>query len=332
MPINNILVTGGSGYIGSHMALMLEDQGYHPIVLDLKNNPCLGKSNIPVYIGDIGDQDFVFKILKKYDFKINAVMHFAGVIEVGESVLNPIKYYENNFSKTLNLLEVLIKNNIKKFIFSSTAAIFGEPQYTPIDEQHPKSPVNPYGQSKLFVENLLRDLDQAHGLKSVCLRYFNAAGADPKLRTGESHDPETHLIPLVLQAALGIRKSIKIFGTDYETPDGSCIRDFIHVEDLCAAHLLALNYLAKNNQSNPSDQFNLGNSLGTSVKTIIKIAEKITGKNIPVEICDRRPGDPKILIADNQKAQKILGWEPKYSDISEIIAHAWAWASQNFKN
>lgn len=318
-----ILITGGAGYIGSHMALMLKDQGYNPIVLDLKNNICLEKSNIPVYIGDIGDQDFVSNILKKLDFKINAVMHFAGVIEVGESVVKPIKYYEQNFSRTLNLLEVLMQNNIKKFIFSSTAAIFGEPKYIPIDELHPKIPVNPYGQSKLFVENSLKDLDQSHGLKSVCLRYFNAAGADPKLRTGESHEPETHLIPLVLQAALGIRKNIKIFGDDYETSDGSCIRDFIHVEDLCAAHLLALNYLDENAQSN---QFNLGNSAGTSVKNIIKIAEKITGKNIPVEIHPRRPGDPKILIADNQKAQKILGWSPKYSNISEIIAHAWAWA------
>jgi len=322
---SHILLTGGAGYIGSHMALMLKDQGYQPIVIDLKNNVCLEKNNIPIYIGDIGDQEFVLNILKKVDFKINAVMHFAGVIEVGESVINPIKYYEQNFSRTLNLLEVLIKNNIKKFIFSSTAAIFGEPEYTPINELHPKKPLNPYGQSKLFVENSLKDLDQSLGLKSVCLRYFNAAGADPKLRTGESHNPETHLIPLVLQAALGVRKNIKIFGDDYETPDGSCIRDFIHVEDLCAAHLLALKYLDKNNQSN---QFNLGNSHGTSVKEIIEIAQKITGKNIPVEICPRRAGDPKILIADNQKAKKILGWEPRYTHMEEIIQHAWGWISQ----
>ncbi len=178
---------------------------------------------------------------------------------------------------------------------------------------------------KLFVENILQDLDQSHGLKSICLRYFNAAGADPKLRTGESHEPETHLIPLVLQAALGLRKSIKIFGDDYETPDGSCIRDFIHVEDLCAAHLLALKYLDKNNQTN---HFNLGNNTGTSVKEIIKISEKITGKNIPVEICPRRPGDPKILIADNKKAREILGWAPKYQEIAEIIGHAWGWISR----
>ena len=321
--MKTILITGGAGYIGSHMALMLKDRGYSPIIIDLKKHAGLERAGIPCLIGDIGDQDFVSGVLQKY--KIIAVMHFAGLIEVGESVIQPGKYYEQNVSRTLKLLEVLIKNNIKKFIFSSTAAIFGEPKYIPINEDHPKFPVNPYGRSKLFVEEILQDFDRAYGLKSICLRYFNAAGADPQGRTGESHIPETHLIPLVLEAAMGKRDCIKIFGEDYETPDGSCIRDFIHVEDLSDAHLKALEYLEKNNQS---DCFNLGIGEGVSVKNIIKLAGEITGKNIPIEKHPRRAGDPAVLVADSQKAKKILGWEPKYQDVAKMIEDAWGWISR----
>ncbi len=318
-----ILITGGAGYIGSHMALKLKENGYILIVLDLKSHEGLIKAGIDCVLGDMGDEEKILEILKNYN--IHAVMHFAGLIEVGESVINPGKYYEQNVSGTLKLLEVLIKNNIRKFIFSSTAAIFGEPKYIPIDEAHPKNPVNPYGRSKLFVEEILKDFDRAYGFKSVCLRYFNAAGADPLGRTGESHDPETHLIPLVLQAVSGKRPNIKIYGEDYGTPDGSCVRDFIHVEDLCEAHLKALEYLDKNNQS---DCFNLGNGDGVSVKTVIQKVEKVLNLKVPVELAPRRAGDPAVLVADSQKAKKILNWVPKYPDLESMIEHAWGWMSQ----
>ncbi len=249
-------------------------------------------------------------------------MHFAAYIDVGESVRDPFKYYRNNVVGTQTLLERMVTHQVSNFIFSSTAAIFGEPEYVPIDEVHDKKPINPYGHSKLMVEQMLESYDQAYGLKSICLRYFNAAGADPQSRIGERHNPETHLIPLVLQTASGRRENISIFGNDYDTDDGTCIRDYIHILDLCNAHFLSAKLLLK---TNSSQQFNLGNGNGYSVKQLINIAKEITGKPIKTLQADRREGDPAILVADAALAREFLGWEPKYSDLAEIIEHAWKW-------
>lgn len=249
-------------------------------------------------------------------------MHFASYIQVGESVQKPAMYYQNNVANTLNLLQVMAEFKVQRFIFSSTAATFGEPQYTPIDEQHPQQPINPYGRSKWLIEQALPDFDQAYGMKSVCLRYFNAAGADPDGELGERHEPETHLIPLVLQAASGRRKNISVFGTDYDTSDGTCIRDYIHVQDLCEAHWLALQYLQ---QGGVSKNFNLGNGQGFSVKQVIDTAKAITSKHIEVVYASRRAGDPARLVADSSAAQNTLGWTPKYADIKVIVGDAWRW-------
>ena len=257
----------------------------------------------------------------------DAVMHFASFIEVGESVRDPAKYYRNNFSNTQNLLDAMVAHGVGHFIFSSTAAIFGEPQYTPIDEVHPKSPINPYGRSKLMVEQMLEDYDKARGLKAICLRYFNAAGADIEGDLGERHDPETHLIPLVLQAASGRRDSISIFGNDYDTPDGTCVRDYIHVQDLCAAHLLALDALRDGSKSS---QFNLGNGQGFTVQQVIDCAREVTGRNITVIAEERRDGDPAILVADAARARTVLGWEPCLSNLEKIIQTAWNWEQSFF--
>jgi UDP-glucose 4-epimerase len=234
----------------------------------------------------------------------------------------PEKYFKNNFEATRSLLEVMVKFHVKHFIFSSTAAVFGNPAYSPIDEKHPKRPINPYGESKLMVEKMLEDYDRDYGLKSVSLRYFNAAGADPEGELGERHQPETHLIPLVLQAASSRRDTISIFGDDYETLDGTCVRDYIHIVDLADAHMKAIEYLRKTNQS---ATFNLGNGKGFSVKEIIDAAETVTGKTIPVKLDGRRAGDPPTLVADATLAKKVLGWEPQFTDVSEIIRHAWTW-------
>lgn len=316
-----VLVVGGAGYIGSHMNLHLLDAGHQVVVLDnLSSGHREAVQGCNFYEGELSDTNLLNRIFKEHEIK--CVMHFAAHIEVGESIQNPAKYYRNNVYATQVLLDEMIKHGIKKFIFSSTAAIFGIPEYIPIDEKHPKNPINPYGKSKLMVEQVLEDYDDAYGLKSICLRYFNAAGADPKGRVGESHEPETHLIPLVLQAASGRRESVSVFGSDYDTPDGTCIRDYIHVGDLCAAHLAALEKLDTSGQS---DQFNLGNGQGFSVCEVIRTVESVTGKNIKVNNIDRREGDPPVLVANSMRAKQNLKWEPFYHKLNGIVAHAWAW-------
>jgi UDP-glucose 4-epimerase len=269
--------------------------------------------------GDIANLQLLENLLSQ---KFDAVMHFASFIQVSESVINPEKYYLNNFSNTLNVLNAMKKHGVSKFIFSSTAATFGEPQYIPIDEMHPQKPINPYGRTKLMVEQALADYDRAYGIKSVCLRYFNAAGADPEGLLGERHDPETHLIPLVLQVASGRRSHITVFGQDYNTPDGTCVRDYIHIHDLCSAHWLALQSLLSGGES---QSYNLGNGNGFSVKQVIESAIKVSKKSVLVLNGLRRDGDPECLVANSDLATKRLGWVPKYSDLGTIIAHAWNW-------
>ncbi len=321
----NILVVGGAGYIGSHMVKRLLQDGHEVIVVDNLStgyqDAVLAKS---FYQVDIANQFEITQVFN--DHAIDAVFHFASYIQVGESVTAPAKYYENNVSATLTLLKAMVEADVKKFVFSSTAAVFGNPEYSPIDEAHPKHPINPYGHSKLMVEQILQDFDRAYGLKSVCLRYFNAAGADPEGLLGERHEPETHLIPLVLQAASGRRDAISVFGQDYETHDGTCVRDYIHIVDLAEAHLKAVDYL---NAGNPSRAFNLGNGNGFSVKEIIQAAEEVTGKKIPVKFSERREGDPATLVADASAAKEILGWKPQCSDVKTIIEHAWAWEQKH---
>ena len=323
----NVLIVGGAGYIGSHMVKMLSQLGHEVITLDNLSNGYRDAVMFGNFIeGDITDKKLLNKLFSDNDF--DAVMHFASYIQVGESVSNPSIYYKNNVSNTLVLLDSMVEHGIKNFIFSSTAAIFGEPQYTPIDESHTKSPINPYWHSKLIVEQILSDYDYAYNLKFVSLRYFNAAGADPENQLGERHSPETHLIPLVLQAASGRRDSITIFGDKYDTPDGTCIRDYIHVNDLCSAHLLALEHLDKGGNSK---SYNLGNGQGYSIKEIIDNAKIITGKDFNVVIGKYRDGDPARLVADSKLIQSELGWKPEFSDIKIILRHAWEW-EQIFNN
>jgi UDP-glucose 4-epimerase len=303
------------------MLAALSEAGFKPFTLDNLSSGYRDAVITGEFIeGDLTDRALLDRVLDAHDFA--GVMHFAAHIEVGESVRDPAKYYRNNVCHTQNLLDAMVRYGVSAFIFSSTAAIFGEPQYVPIDEQHPMVPVNPYGRTKLMVEQLLQDYDHAYGLRSVCLRYFNAAGADPKGRLGERHQPESHLIPLVLQAASGRRESITCFGTDYNTPDGTCIRDYIHVSDLCDAHLLALEHLL---QAGGSDRYNLGNGQGYSVQEVIDAAAKVTRRRIKVARGERRPGDPARLVADSARARAKLRWNPRYVGLSTIIAHAWAW-------
>lgn len=321
-----ILVAGGAGYIGSHTVKYLLNNDYEVVVLD---NLVYGHREAVLTPNfeqiDLADKEEVNKVFKKY--KIDAVIHFAAYTYVGESVVQPQKYYWNNVVNTLNLLDVMVENNVKNIVFSSTCATYGNPQYTPLDEKHPQAPINPYGKTKLMMEQIMADYDTAYGLKYVALRYFNAAGADAQGELGESHDPETHLIPLVLQAIKGERENITVFGTDYETEDGTCIRDYIHVEDLADAHMLAVEKLFKDKTS---DCINLGTGIGKSVKEIIEAAEEVTGKKVPVIYGERRAGDPPKLYAANQKAINVLNWEPKYMDVKEIIKTAWVW-EQNKK-
>ncbi len=319
-----ILVVGGAGYIGSHMVKMLLDEGHKVVTFDNLSSgfrdAVLGGDFVE---GDLANTALLDDVFTKY--KPEAVMHFASYIQVGESVQHPAKYYSNNFTNTLNLLNTMVKYQVNRFIFSSTAAVFGEPEYVPIDEAHPKAPLNPYGRSKLMVEQILADYEHAYGLKSVCLRYFNAAGADPGALLGERHEPETHLIPLVLQAISGRRSHISVFGRDYDTPDGTCIRDYIHIVDLCSAHLLALTRLVSDGVS---QRFNLGNGAGFSVQEVISVAEQVTGKKVNVIDAPRRAGDPARLVADATLAKNTLGWSPIYTDLATIIAHAWAWETR----
>lgn len=319
-----ILVTGGAGYIGSHSVLTLQKAGYEVIVLD---NLVYGHQDlvekvlkVKLIVGSTCDRSLLREIFANH--QIDAVMHFAAYAYVGESVTQPAKYYNNNVVGTLTLLEAMLEANIHKFVFSSTCATYGVPDSVPITEDQSQNPINPYGATKLMVERILQDFNQAYDFRSVCLRYFNAAGADPEGNLGEDHHPETHLIPLVLQTALGHRESVSIFGTDYDTPDGSCIRDYIHVLDIAQAHILALKYLI---DDGATDFFNLGNGSGFSVKEVIETARKITGKEIKVELSDRRPGDPPSLVGSGAKANKILGWQPAYSNLDDIISHAWQW-------
>jgi UDP-glucose 4-epimerase len=322
-----ILVVGGAGYIGAHMVKLLAASGYRPVVLDDLSG---GASRQPpgahcMVRADMGEPGVLDALLQAYPFA--AVMHFASFIQVGESMADPARYYENNVAKTLQLLGATARHNAGPFIFSSTAAIFGEPLYVPIDERHPREPINPYGRSKWMVEQMLADFDRAYGLRSGCLRYFNAAGADPDALLGECHLPETHLVPLVLQAASGRRESITVYGENYETPDGTCIRDYIHVCDLCDAHLLVLEQLL---EGSGSMHYNLGNGAGYSILEVIGAAERVTGRPVPRESGPRRAGDPPVLLADATLAKKELRWEPRFADLDTIILHAWRWEQKNF--
>jgi UDP-glucose 4-epimerase len=315
-----VLVVGGAGYIGSHMVKMLCHLGYAVTTLDdLSSGHRDAVLSGDFVQGNFGDRRVLDTLLSR---RFDAVMHFASFIQVGESVQHPDKYYRNNLTNTLGLLNAMRDYGVDRFIFSSTAATYGEPQYTPIDERHSQQPINPYGRTKLMVEQALADYDRAYGLKSVCLRYFNAAGADPEGQLGERHDPETHLIPLVLQAASGRRSHISVFGRDYDTPDGTCIRDYIHIQDLCSVHWLALQSLVNGADS---QAYNLGNGNGFSVQQIIDMAEQVTGRKIPVMDAARREGDPARLVADSRLARKQLGWQPQYADLATIIEHAWKW-------
>ena len=319
-----ILVTGRAGYIGSHAVLSLRDAGYEVVILDnlIYGHRDLVETRLKVELveGDIGDRSLLNQLFKTREFA--AVMHFAAYAYVGESVGQPAKYYRNNVAGTLTLLEAMCDAGIKNFVFSSTCATYGIPQQVPIREDQPQKPINPYGMSKLMVEQILDDFDRAYGLRSVRFRYFNAAGADPQGRLGEDHAPETHIIPLVLLTALGKRESISIYGTDYDTPDGTCIRDYIHVTDLAQAHVLGLEYLL---QGGNTDVFNLGNARGFSIQEVIEAARTVTGRPIPATLADRRPGDPPILVGSAEKAKRILDWQPQYADLESILEHAWQW-------
>lgn len=316
-----VLVVGGAGYIGSHMVKMLALAGHDVVTLDDLSNGYRDAVKYGEFVeGNIADADLLDRLFSENTF--DGVMHFASFIQVGESVEKPSMYYRNNVSNTQVLLDAMVDHNVKSFIFSSTAATFGEPEYTPIDEQHPQKPINPYGHSKLMVEQILSDFDHAYGLKSVSLRYFNAAGADPDGELGERHIPETHLIPLVLQAASGRRESITVFGDDYDTPDGTCIRDYIHINDLCTAHLLGLEHLVAGGDSRA---YNMGNGQGYSIKELIDVAKSVTGSDFKVVMGERRDGDPARLVADSTLLQKELGWKPQFAELETIIRHAWEW-------
>lgn len=316
-----ILVTGGAGYIGSHTCLKLKESGHEPLVYDnLVYGHLESALDWEVVKGDLADTDKLREVFTKHKF--DAVIHFAAYAYVGESVENPKKYFGNNLVNAINLLNVMLEHDVKKLIFSSTCATYGEPSTEFIDETHRQNPINPYGESKLFFERILRRYSEAYGLRAISLRYFNAAGADPEGRIGESHDPETHLIPLVLKTAKGERDLISIYGDDYDTPDGTCIRDYIHVVDLAAAHILALNKL---DELDGNRFYNLGNGTGFSVKEVISCAEKITGVKVKVEITKRREGDPARLVAGAKLARKELGWKPEYAELEGIIESAWNW-------
>lgn len=316
-----ILVVGGAGYIGSHIHKMLYKKGYETVAFD---NLVYGHQEAVRWgileIGDLADTERLDQIFHKYD--IDAVFHFAAYAYVGESVADPSKYYNNNVSNTLHLLDTMLRHHVKTIVFSSTCATYGIPDTMPVTEEMEQKPINPYGASKLMIERILSDYHKAYGLHYCCLRYFNAAGADPEGEIGESHDPETHLIPLVLDTAAGKRGAVTVFGTDYPTKDGSCVRDYIHVTDLADAHLRAMEYLQSGGESTC---MNLGNCKGNSVFEVIKAAKEITGREIPVILDKRRPGDPPTLVGSAKRAETLLGWKPQYGDIRVILEHAWKW-------
>ena len=320
-----ILVTGGAGYIGSHTVRRLHGEGYQVVVLD---NLCYGHRDaivdpdVELVVGAVGDRDLLVDLFKKHNF--DAVIHFAAFTYVGESVTSPLKFYRNNTAEPVILLEVMEEFGCKSFVFSSTCATYGEPQKLPLTEDHPQNPVSPYGKSKLMVEWILKDCEVAFGLKSAALRYFNASGSSSDGKIGEDHDPESHLIPLVLMSLTGELEKITVFGTDYSTPDGTCIRDYIHVEDLAGAHLAAVNHLINGGESL---QCNLGTGVGVSVKEIIDVSEEVTGKKVPVVYGERRPGDPARLVADPKMAKDLLGWEAEQKDVKAMIESAWKWLS-----
>jgi UDP-glucose 4-epimerase len=330
----SILITGGAGYIGSQTNFSMLDAGMDTIVLDnlskgykfLLPKESNGRNSSIFIEGDLSDVNKLRQIFIDHR-EIQGVIHFAGSIEVGESVTNPAKYYQNNTVNTLNLLNVMKEFGVNNIVFSSTAATYGLPESIPIHENDKTNPINPYGQSKLAVEHILSDYAKAYGMNSICLRYFNACGADSKGRTGERHDPETHLIPIIIETIMGKRDSMKIFGNDYNTNDGTCVRDYIHTMDLANAHILAIKKLI-DFQIKGYNAINLGTAHGYSCMEIIKTVEKVTGRQVPFEIAPRRTGDPDVLIADNSNAKKLLGWEPQYSDLENIIATAWNWANR----
>jgi UDP-arabinose 4-epimerase len=319
--VKTILVTGGAGYIGSHACKALAAAGYRPVAFDnLVGGHRWAARWGPLVEADIQDRSALERAFD--EFQPSAVMHFAAFAYVGESVTNPGKYYRNNVAGTLTLLEAMRDQGVSRLIFSSTCATYGVPQSSPISESHPQRPINPYGASKLMIEQMLRDFDPAHGLRSIALRYFNAAGADPEGDIGESHDPETHLVPLVLDAAAGVRQDVTVFGDQYPTRDGTCIRDFIHVRDLAQAHVLALQALEA---GHPSSVYNLGNGEGFSVKEVISAAMKVTGREIAVRIGPPRPGDPPSLVGNSSLIKQQLGWRPEFADLHSIIDSAWRW-------
>ena len=321
-----ILVTGGAGYIGSHCVLALFKEGYDVVVLDnlytghLETVKELSKyGNLEFIQGDLCNKADIKKVFESYD--IEAVIHFAALALVGESVIDPQKYYMNNVCGTLNLLEAMLANDVKKIVFSSTAATYGEPLYSPINEEHQQVPINPYGQSKLMVEKILDDYSKAYDLRSVRLRYFNVAGADSQARVGENHAIETHLIPNILKSTFNNGKTFEMYGNDYPTKDGSCVRDYVNVEDLAQAHLQALDYL---NNGGETNFFNLGTKGGNTVKEVFEACEKICKSSIPTKLCPRRPGDPSCLVADNTKAIKVLKWSPE-KNLEDSIRSAYIW-------
>ena len=317
-----VLVLGGAGYIGSHAVDKLVERGYDVAVIDnlLTGHKAAVHPAARFYEGDIRDKSFLTNVFEKEDIK--GVIHFAASSLVGESVEKPLKYFNNNVSGTEILLEVMQEFNVLHIVFSSSAATYGEPEEDPITEKTATHPESPYGETKLMMEKMMRWCDQAYGMKYVALRYFNVAGAKADASIGEDHRPETHLVPIILQVALGQRDKLMIFGDDYNTPDGSCIRDYVQVEDLIEAHILALEYLLAGNESNI---FNLGSNHGFSVKQMLEASREVTGREIPAEIAPRRAGDPSTLVASSQKARDILGWQPQYSDIKDIIQTAWDW-------
>ncbi|WP_251951225.1 UDP-glucose 4-epimerase GalE [Limosilactobacillus vaginalis] len=323
-----ILVAGGAGYIGSHMVKDLVEHGQEVVVAD---NLSTGhrdaiNPNAKFYEGDIRDRKFLDKIFDNED--IEAVVHFTAFSIVPESMSKPLKYFDNNTGGMITLLEAMRDHNIKYIVFSSTAATYGVPEHMPIKETDPQNPINPYGLSKLMMEKMMHWADKAYGIKFVALRYFNVAGAAPDGTIGEDHGPETHLVPIILQVAQGKRKELSIFGDDYNTPDGTNVRDYVHVMDLADAHILAIKYLEAGNESNA---FNLGSSTGFSNKQILEAAREVTGEPIPAKIAPRRPGDPDSLVAASDKARNVLGWDPKYDDVHDIIATAWKWHSTHPK-